>query len=95
MEVKIDYLDYVHLEALSCVSGDPLVSRDLSKLFREKFGDEFNFDAFESTKVGQELVRIWDNEGLQKYTATTVGQLLGVMVVDQKTGTKTDLQCWA
>lgn len=95
VKMKIDHLDYVHLEALSCVSGNPLVSRDLAKVLKRNLGDEFDFEAFKSTRVGQEIVQTWDRKELEKYTPTTVGQLLGVMVVDQKTGMKTDLQSWS
>ena len=87
-------LDYMHLESLSCMRVSSLISRDLSKLLRIKLGDDFDFDEFQSTQLGQDLKRIWEKEELQKCTLTTVGRLLGVMVSDQRLGDETDLKAW-
>ena len=94
MDVNLGSLNYTHLESLSCVSSVALVPGSLPKVLRIKFGDGFDASEFLSTQLGQDLRRLWEEEDLQRYTLTTVGKLLGVMVSDLQFGDRTDLSSW-
>ena len=88
-------LDCTHLESLSCMKVISIISRDLSKILSHKFGGAFDFDTFKSKPLGKKLVKMWEENNLQKCELTTVGQILGVMVSDQHLSNKTSLAAWS
>jgi hypothetical protein len=88
-------MDLLHLESLSCAKWDPIVSRDLQKLFdyTKESGFIFDYAAFSATPVGDKIVQLWKT-GLEKAIPTTIGQLIGVYVSDMLTGTTTSWDRW-
>ena len=93
-------LDCIHLESLSCINRASRFSF-LSLALQIKFVDShLNFDEFVSTQLGQDLEYVWEGGevqgdwGLGSYDLTTVGLLLGVMVGDEYSGTKTNFEGW-
>ncbi len=94
IDVKPKNIDYTHLESLSCMKVTSIISRDLAKVLKAKLGDTFDFDGFVSTPLGERLAHMWKDDGLQKCDLTTVGQMLGVMVNDQRGGGKTGFTGW-
>ena len=99
IEVKVNQLDYAHLESLSCINRTSRIF-GLSVALQAKFGGHLNFDEFVSTQLGQDLECVWAEGkiqgewGLNHYHLTTVGLLLGVMVGDEYSGTKTNFEGW-
>lgn len=93
MDARPTHLDYAHLESLSCIRIGS-IGQDLYPILEGKFGEAISRDAFDETPLGKDLVRMWRDERLDVCVPTTVGQLLGVMVIDQHNGTKTSLDEW-
>ena len=91
-DLVVDNMDYLHLESLSCIKWDPIVSRDLEKILNSKKDTKFKFDvnAFLKTPVGSKINELW-NAGLKSALPTTVGQLIGVYTSDHLLGTVTSL----
>ena len=94
-DVSLNNLDYTHLESLACMKVTSIISRDLSLVLKGKLGNAFDFDGFAATTLGKQLVHMWEQDRLQKCDLTTVGQMLGVMVSDQRLGGQTDFAEWA
>jgi len=94
-DVTFNEMDLLHLESLSCAKWDPIVSRDLQKLFdnTKESGFIFDYEAFSATPVGDKIVQLWKT-GLEKAIPTTIGQLIGVYVSDMLTGTTTSWDGW-
>ncbi len=93
-DLQIGTVDLSHLEALSCLRLEPLVSRDLKELLRRKNHDEFDADAFFASTVGSAIKKQWDKDGLMQVSLTSVGQIIGVYVADHLTKTITNLDKW-
>jgi hypothetical protein len=85
--------DYLHLESLSCIKWDPIVSRDLKDILklREDIGLKFDVDAFIKTPVGSKTNVLW-NLGLKSALPTTVGQVIGVYTSDHLLGAVTSFE---
>ncbi|MCD6453401.1 MAG: hypothetical protein J7K77_03850 [Dehalococcoidales bacterium] len=84
-------LDFGHLEAASCIKYEPLVERNLKQVLNRLSQAEFNwpFDDFvTSDPFGKQLIQLWQN-GIQQTTLTTTGQLIGVYVHDERSGSLT------
>jgi hypothetical protein len=94
-DLTFTYLDLLHLESFSCVKWDPIVSRDLQKLFAypKESGFSFDYEAFSATEVGKRITQLWKT-GLEHALPTTVGQLIGIYVSDMLTSTTTSLEGW-
>lgn len=93
-EVRPENLDYVHLEALSCLKFEPFLTRDLKKILTDKNQGEFDFDAFKEQPLGKSLTESWEKHHLKSTQLTSIGQMIGVMVSDQVTGAATNMSGW-
>lgn len=84
--------DYLHLESISCIKWDPIVSRDLGEILTPKSEIKFKFDknAFLKTTLGSKITELWES-GLRSALPTTVGQVIGVYTSDNLTGIETSL----
>lgn len=87
-------LDYIHLEALSCLKFETFLTRDLNKILTDKNKGEFDFDLFKNNPVGQGIFDIWENHALKSTQLTSIGQMIGVMVSDQTTNSVTNMSGW-
>jgi hypothetical protein len=95
VDLTFTEMDLLHLESLSCAKWDPIVSRDFQKLFeytKEK-GFAFDYEIFSATPVGNKTVQLWET-GLKRALPTTIGQLIGIYVVDMLTGTTVSWDGW-
>ena len=94
-DLTFTHFDLLHLESFSCVKWDPIVSRDLQKLFAypKESGFSFDYEAFSATDVGKRIIQLWKT-GLEHAIPTTVGQLIGIYVSDILTSTTTSLEGW-
>jgi hypothetical protein len=88
-------MDFLHLESLSCVKWDPIISRNLQKVlsFPKESGFTFDYKAFSATPLGKRIEELWKS-GLKGAIPTTVGQLVGIYVSDMLTGTPISLDGW-
>ena len=93
-QINIGPRDYSHLESLSCIKFTSFVTRNISEVLQRKLGERFDSDQFLSTPVGQKLNHVWKEDQLEKCDLTTTGELLGVMVSDQRLGDRTRLGGW-
>lgn len=82
--------DYLHLESLSCIKWDSMISRKLENIlvFRTDTTFKFNVKEFLKTPIGTQVNELW-NAGLKGALPTTVGQVIGVYTSDRLLGTKT------
>ncbi len=87
-------LDLLHLEALSCLKLDAFVGRNLEQVLKNKRADGLDFAAFVQTDTGVAVKELWEQKGLQRVTLTSVGQLLGVYVLDLLSGSETEFSQW-
>jgi len=94
LDVSATPLDYMHLESLSCMKFESFMTRDLSAILTQKMVRNFDYETFKATELGEKLVDIWDAKSLNSCQLTTVGQILGIMVTDQYTGSKTNFSGW-
>ncbi len=94
-DLSFTHMDFLHLESFSCVKWDPIVSRDLQKLFAypKESGFTFDYAAFSATVLGKRIEQLWKT-GLEHAIPTTVGQLIGTYVSDMLTGTTTSFEGW-
>ena len=86
--------DYVHLEALSCLKFESFITRDLKKLLADKNQGKFDYDFFKEQSLGTALIDIWEKHKLKSTQLTSIGQMIGVMVSDQVTGSLTNMAGW-
>lgn len=86
-DLTVRNTDYLHLESLSCIKWDTIISRDLGVILNPKPETKFKFDknAFLDTTVGKKINELW-NSGLKSALPTTVGQVIGVYTSDNLTG---------
>ena len=89
-DLVVHNLDYLHLESLSCIKWDPIVSRNLAEILKFETDTKFKFDvnAFLKTPVGNKINELW-NTGLKSALPTTVGQVIGAYTSDHLLGTVT------
>jgi hypothetical protein len=85
--------DLNHLESLSCLKINQFVGRDLNQLY--KVGDfKFDFNILKDTVLKVNIKQLWDGSRLQTIDLTTTGQIIGVMVSDMISNTKTNFDGW-
>ncbi len=94
-DLTLTTLDFLHLASVSCVTYDPLISRDLKKVLSTtaQNGFAFDYEALCNSEVGKKIIELW-KLGLNHATPTTVGQLIGVFVSDMLTNTSSSLDGW-
>lgn len=87
-------MDFLHLESLSCIKYDEIVSRSIEKItsFPDGSGVKFEYKVFSETEVGEKVNQLW--ESLQHAFPTTVGILIGIYVSDMLLNTTTSLDGW-
>ncbi|MGB3905427.1 MAG: LPO_1073/Vpar_1526 family protein [Anaerolineae bacterium] len=86
-------LDFLHLESLSCIRYDAPFTRKLERVLSPPDGSgcEWSYEEFvQDNAVGTQLHDIWES-GMQSTVLTTAGQLIGIYVHDELTGTTTEL----
>ena len=88
-------MDFLHLESLSCLKWDLIVSRSLQETlsFPKETGITFDYKSFSDSAVGKKIETLWES-GLNHALPTTVGQLIGVYITDMLSGTTTSLDTW-
>jgi len=94
-DLTFNNMDFLHLESLSCVKWDPIVSRKLNKMLSpsEETGFTFDYKVFSGTLVGRKIEELW-KLGLNHAIPTTVGQVIGIYVSDMLTNTTTSFDGW-
>ena len=94
--LRINKLDMLHLESLSCLKWDTFITRDLAVILSvpNKPAYIFNLEDFKTTGIGKEIHDYWENNRLNSATLTSVGQLIGVYVSDLLTKTTTTFHGW-
>lgn len=94
MGLQVSNLDLNHLESLSCLKYESIITRDLQKTLTDKNKGKFNYGTFKDSPLGKFLVDIWENQHLKSTQLTSTGQIIGVMVSDQVTGAATNMDGW-
>lgn len=91
-DLTVSNIDFLHLESLSCIKWDTIISRDLGVILNPKPETNFKFDknAFLNTTLGKKINELWQL-GLKSALPTTVGQIIGVYTSDNLTGEMTSL----
>ncbi len=89
--IKYRDIDLIHLESISCLKINLLISRRLNELFK-KDSLVYDFDKMKDVPLRDSVKKIWEN--LQKVDLTTVGQIIGVSVSDLLMGTNTEFKGW-
>ncbi len=94
-DLTVTSMDFLHLESLSCVKWDPIVSRDLNKVLTLPEGSDITFDykAFSATEVGKKVEELWKS-GLKHALPTTIGQVIGIYASDMLTNNTTSFNGW-
>lgn len=80
---SLRYIEYAHLEALSCLRYEPIIGRAL----KTTLGNipaldtqiEWPFDAFVESAAGRRVAELWE-QGMKSITLTTVGDIVGITV---------------
>jgi hypothetical protein len=92
----VTQLDMMHLESLSCIKWDTIISRDLGTILSDTERSEykFNLDKFKATDIGSEIYKLWKDNKLESATLTSVGTIIGTFVSDILTGTTTTFRGW-
>jgi len=95
MNLKITNLDYLHLEAISCLKFEPVLSKgDLITLLSKKNAGIFNKNEFANHLIGKSLSSLWKENKMSSISLTSVGQIIGVYVSDMYTNGKTNFVDW-
>jgi hypothetical protein len=93
-DLVVQSMDYLHLESLSCIKWDPIITRDLGQVLKPKEDTRLKFfdvNAFLKTPLGSKINELW-NAGLKRALPTTVGQVIGVYTSDHLLGTVTSFK---
>lgn len=91
-EEEIKYVDYLHLLSVSCINMS-IGSKDIQKLISptDMISGEWDSDIFlKETDVGQKINEIW-SQNLKHMNLTSIGGIIGVYVINEVFGSKTDL----
>lgn len=84
LDVKIDHLDLIHLEALSCIQQQSFILWDFSTVRKELNGGAFDWIRFKDCEAGKKFEKLWGMRGgLTSVKLTSVGYLIGKTVVTQ------------
>ena len=91
-DFELSYYDYMHLMSVSCLDYGFVGSKNLKEVLEPQLSYQkthpWSSDSFLSSELGKRIVKWWE-DGMKKTNLTTSGMLIGVYVVDHKTGTKT------
>lgn len=88
------HLDMLHIEALSCGNFQPFLGRDLKEILSGKNHNVFNYDLFAESEIGKSILKLWKQNKLEAFNLTTIGQLIGIMVSDRLSNSKTSFANW-
>ncbi len=94
-DINLTMLDFLHLESLSCIKYESIVTRALESIlsFPVDSGLRFHYKMFSETDVGKSITKLWES-GLNRAYPTTVGILIGIYVSDMLHKTTTSLDGW-
>lgn len=90
-------MDLNHLESLSCIRYEMIISRQIKEIFSVNKSEDFkfDFDKFKSvSSIGVKIEKIWNEGQLQRISLTSTGQLIGIFTSDLLSATKTDISNW-
>ena len=96
LDLTIEPIDLLHLEALSCATVYPFSSRDLaqtisSKITEKSFNNfQFDLEKFKKCDLGNHIFKLWSNYNLQAVNLTSVGAFVGTYVSDVLTRQNTN-----
>lgn len=87
--------DFSHLESVSCLRKETLITRNLLQLMTPPVEQELDWslDEFINNNTGQQLKEIWEG-GMDQITLTSAGNLIGIYVHDELSGKRTILINW-
>ena len=91
---QVSSLDYLHLESLSCLKFESFITRDLSELLSGKTKEPFDYEVFKKTDIGVYSTDVWERQQLKSVTMTSVGIMIGIMVSDKLSNSRTNFQGW-
>ncbi|MHA1702551.1 MAG: LPO_1073/Vpar_1526 family protein [Promethearchaeota archaeon] len=94
INLQVSHVDLVHLEAISCVKYISILSQNIDNSIRKKFDNNFNTDEFKNSEIGEYIYKLWNHNGLEYLTLTSIGLIIGVMVSDLLSGSKTEVIGW-
>jgi hypothetical protein len=87
---KVHYMDYLHLESVSCATIVQLKSSlDIRVSNNSEFRLSNNLDNLKENDVGKELLSLWD-EGLWSIRLNSIGYVIGLYVFDEVFGDEID-----
>src|SRR3989338_1746525 len=89
----LKYLDFSHLESVSCIKYETFLGRDLKQVLSPPAESGYSWpvdDFIQNNPFGKQLNELWKN-GMEKTTLTTTGQLIGIYVNDELTKTRTKI----
>ena len=93
-DFEISYIDCMHLMSTSCINYGFIGRVNLEKVLVPNLSyqktNPWSYDQFIKTKLGMRISKWWD-DGLHRVHLTSIGQLIGAFVVDNKLGTKTKI----
>jgi hypothetical protein len=87
---SLNEMDIMHLIAMSCITYELFIGRNLTEILKEPFGDWEVQKSIEETQEGQKLNTIWE-KSLQKVNLTSVGSMIGTIAHDEITGGRTTI----
>jgi predicted nucleic acid-binding protein len=92
-ECTVSRSDLDHLVAVSAIHYEPILTRDLSEILRDKSNSPlFSFEAWKHNyPYASKIVDLWENHLLKSVTLTSIGQIIGVYVSDLVTGNRTNI----
>lgn len=96
LETNLSQLDLDHLEALSCLNYLDFTSRSLEqRLAGWKYGDFiFTLEKLRSMSIGKQVIAYWEEKRLRSVSLTSVGQLVGIYMIDTLSKSNTNLASW-
>lgn len=89
-DVTISKLDIVHLESLSCLKQNHFMERNLNETLSMKNQNRGFDPSFLDQKIGKKISELWDKK-IESVDLTSVGQLLGIHVSNNRLGTQLPL----
>jgi hypothetical protein len=92
-EFIIGKQDLKHLESLSCIKINYLMGRDINQIF-SIYDFKFDFNSLKSKELKEKIQLLWNESGIQQVDLTTTGQIIGVLVSDMISKTKTTFDGW-
>ena len=94
-DITVNHLDLLHLEAMSCARFLSFSHVPLDSVLKEKFKIEkewqYGLEDFRKIDIGSKIDDLWNNQHLMSVDLTSIGQIIGVLVSDQITGSTTNI----